>query len=154
MPVFLLSSAMKAIACLLLAGLLAVHWSTASAAETRSITGLWKNADATFDIFNDSGKIAARIISLREPKTPEGKPKTDIHNPDATKHDRPLIGLVFMSGFVPAGTGKWDHGTIYDPKTGNTYSCNMELEDANRLKVRGYIAISLIGRTDIWTRVQ
>ncbi len=146
---------MNGIVRLLFAALLAgAGWSTGWAAESGPITGLWKNEDATFEIFNDTGKLAAKIVGLREPKTPDGKEKTDVHNPDATKHSRPLMGLVFMSGFVPAGTGKWDHGTIYDPKTGNTYSCNMELENTNRLKVRGYIAISLIGRTDVWTRVQ
>jgi uncharacterized protein (DUF2147 family) len=123
-----------------------------AAADSSSVIGLWKNEDASFELYEENGKLNAKIVSLREPLTPDGKQKTDIHNPDASKHSRPIIGMVFMTGFTPAGSGKWDNGKIYDPKSGNTYSCNMELEGANTLKVRGYIGISLIGRTETWTR--
>jgi uncharacterized protein (DUF2147 family) len=114
--------------------------------------GLWENEDASFQIYEENGKLNAKIVSLREPLTSDGRQKTDIHNPDADKHSRPIIGMVFMTGFTPAGSGKWENGTIYDPKSGNTYSCNMELEGANTLKVRGYIGTSLIGRTQVWKR--
>ena len=126
----------------------------AADSNSDSALGLWKNEDATFEIFDDGGKLNAKIVGLREPLTPEGKEKTDIHNPDVSKHGRPIIGIVFMSGFAATGSGKWEHGTIYDPKTGNTYSCNMELQGPNRINVRGFVGISLIGRTDVWTRVQ
>jgi uncharacterized protein (DUF2147 family) len=122
------------------------------AADSSSVIGLWKNEDASFEVYEENGKLNAKIVSLREPLTPEGKEKTDIHNPDAGKHSRPIIGMVFMTGFTPAGSGKWENGTIYDPKNGNTYSCSMELEGKDTLKVRGYIGISLIGRTEIWKR--
>jgi uncharacterized protein (DUF2147 family) len=122
------------------------------AAESPSAIGLWKNEDASFEIYEENGKLNAKIVSLREPLAPDGEKKTDIRNPDAGKHSRPIIGLVFMTGFTPAGSGKWDNGTIYDPKSGKTYSCNMELEGMNTLKVRGYIGVSLIGRTEIWKR--
>jgi uncharacterized protein (DUF2147 family) len=121
-------------------------------ADSSLVTGLWKNEDASFAVYEENGKLNAKIVSLREPLTPDGKQKTDIHNPDSSKHSRPIIGLVFMTGFTPAGSGKWDNGTIYDPKSGNTYSCNMELEGQNTLKVRGYVGISLIGRTETWKR--
>jgi uncharacterized protein (DUF2147 family) len=123
-----------------------------SATGASSPIGLWKNEDATFQIFENDGKIGARIVSLREPTTPEGKEKTDIHNPDRAKRDRPILGLVFMSGFIKKSDVRWENGTIYDPKSGNTYSCFMELEGPDKIKVRGFIGISLIGRTDIWTR--
>jgi uncharacterized protein (DUF2147 family) len=122
------------------------------AADSSLVTGLWKNDDASFELYEENGKLNAKIVNLREPLTPDGKQKTDIHNPDASKHSRPIIGMVFMTGFTPAGSGKWDNGTIYDPKSGNTYSCNMELDGTNTLKVRGYIGISLIGRTETWKR--
>lgn len=123
-----------------------------SAADSPSVTGLWKNEDASFEIFEENGKLNAKVVSLREPLAPDGERKTDIHNPDPGKHSRPIIGMVFMTGFTPAGSGKWENGTIYDPKSGNTYSSKMELEGTNTLKVRGYIGISLIGRTQIWKR--
>jgi uncharacterized protein (DUF2147 family) len=122
------------------------------AADSPSVTGLWKNEDASFEVYEENGKLNAKIVSLREPLAPDGRQKTDIHNPDAGKHSRPIIGLVFMTGFTPTGSGKWGNGTIYDPKTGNTYSCNMELQGTDILKVRGYIGVSLIGRTETWKR--
>ena len=124
------------------------------AADTISPIGLWKNEDATFEIFEGEGKLSARIVALSEPKTPDGKVKTDIHNPDRSKRDRPIIGLVFMSGFRRQSDTRWDRGTIYDPKSGNTYSSFLELESPGRIRVRGFIGISLIGRTAVWTRAQ
>jgi uncharacterized protein (DUF2147 family) len=90
---------------------------------------------------------------LKEAQTPEGKQKLDIHNPDPSKRERPIVGLVFMSGFSRKSDMRWEDGTIYDPKTGNTYSGSMELEGPETIKVRGFVGISLIGRTDVWTRV-
>jgi len=122
------------------------------AADSPSVTGLWKNEDASFEVYEENGKLNAKIVSLREPLAPDGRQKTDIHNPDAAKHSRPIVGMVFMTGFTPTGSGKWGNGTIYDPKSGNTYSCNMELQGPDTLKVRGYIGVSLIGRTETWKR--
>jgi uncharacterized protein (DUF2147 family) len=119
---------------------------------TDNVAGRWHNQDGTFEIYADSGKLNAKIVALREPLAPDGRVKTDIHNPDASKRSRPIIGMVFMTGFTLAGPGKWDHGTIYDPQSGKTYSCTMQLEGANTLKVHGYVLLSAIGRTEIWTR--
>jgi uncharacterized protein (DUF2147 family) len=122
--------------------------------DTVSPVGIWKNGDATFEIFEDQGKLSGKIVALREPRTPEGKEKTDIHNPDAAKRERPIVGLVFLSGFTQKSQTRWENGTIYDPKSGNTYSCSMELDGPEKINMRGFIGISLIGRTDVWTRVR
>jgi uncharacterized protein (DUF2147 family) len=124
------------------------------AADMASAVGFWKNEDATFELFENQGKLSGKIIALKEPLTPEGKDKTDIHNPDASKRERPIIGLVFMSGFSKKSDTRWENGSIYDPKSGSTYSCFLELDGSEKIKVRGFIGISLIGRTDIWTRVR
>jgi uncharacterized protein (DUF2147 family) len=50
--------------------------------------------------------------------------------------------------------GTWENGEIYDPKSGKTYSCVMKLESADKLSIRGYMGISLIGRSEVWTRVK
>jgi uncharacterized protein (DUF2147 family) len=124
------------------------------AVDHPSAVGVWKNEDATFEIFENQGSLSGKIIALKEPRTPEGKQKTDIHNPDPSKRERPIIGLVFMSGFSRKSDLRWENGTIYDPKSGNTYSGSMELEGPETIKVRGFIGISLMGRTDVWTRVR
>jgi uncharacterized protein (DUF2147 family) len=124
------------------------------AAEPVSPLGHWKNEDATFEIFDSGGKLSAKIIDLKEPNTPEGETKKDIHNPDATKRSRPIVGMIFMSGFTKKSDTRWENGIIYDPKSGNSYSCFLELEGVDKIKVRGFIGISLIGRTDVWTRAE
>jgi uncharacterized protein (DUF2147 family) len=50
------------------------------------------------------------------------------------------------------GSGHWSGGTIYDPDSGRTYSCRFELLEQDRLKVRGFLGLSLLGRTQVWTR--
>ena len=47
---------------------------------------------------------------------------------------------------------KYTEGKIYDPKSGKTYSGQITQSDTNTLKLRGYIGVSLIGRSTIWTR--
>jgi len=99
-------------------------------------------------------------VWLKEPFYPTGdaqgmagKPKVDRNNPDVALRSRPLIGLPLVSGFHFAGADEWTGGTIYDPENGKTYSCKITLMSNGSLKVRGYIGISLFGRTTAWTRL-
>jgi uncharacterized protein (DUF2147 family) len=64
------------------------------------------------------------------------------------------MGMVLMKDFEYDAKNVWDDGEIYDPKSGKTYSCKMTLTDPDHLEVRGYVGISLIGRTDKWTRAK
>ncbi|TAE11936.1 MAG: DUF2147 domain-containing protein, partial [Bacteroidetes bacterium] len=50
--------------------------------------------------------------------------------------------------------GLWEEGKIYDPKGGEDYSCTIKMLDDNTVEVRGYVGISLFGRTDTWKRQQ
>ncbi len=116
--------------------------------------GLWKNEDARFEIFESGGKLGAKVVSLSKPNDAEGKPRTDVNNPDAGQRKNPLLGLVFMKNFSPAGNGRWENGTIYDPKTGKTYASYMQLENKDTIRVRGFIGMAAFGRTQVWTRVK
>ena len=83
-------------------------------------------------------------------------PKTDIENPDEGLRDRAILGLEILSGMKYEGNGTWGGGTIYDPVNGKTYSASMSLDgpDDETLDLRGYIGISLFGRTTGWRRVK
>jgi len=123
------------------------------------ITGVWLNEDkdAHIRIENIDGKYFGKIIWLKDPIDEEtNKPKLDKENPDEQLKKRPVMGLNLLANFVFNGDDEWSDGEIYDPKSGNTYSCYMIFTDSskNRLKVRGFIGISLIGRTTYWTRVE
>lgn len=120
-----------------------------------AIVGVWKNGEGTgmIKIIKNGEKYQGRIVWLKEPNDPEtGKPKVDKNHPDEAVRNRPVLGLTNTWGFVYKGDGEWDEGKIYDPKNGNTYDCTIKLKDQNTIEVRGYVKISLIGRTDIWTR--
>lgn len=123
------------------------------------IVGIWLNQEGTAhvqisrqDSKSSVPKYVGKIVWLKEPNE-NGRPRTDKNNPSASKRTVPLMGLVLLKDFVfDADDNEWTDGTIYDPKNGKTYSCNMTLE-GNKLNVRGYIGISLIGRTAVWTKV-
>lgn len=128
-----------------------------SAQQKDDIIGLWKNGEGTgvINIYKTtSGHYAGKIVWLKEPIDPEtGKPKLDKRNPDETKRSNPTLGLINMSGFSFNEENKqWENGQIYDPKTGKDYSCKINQKDKNTIEVRGFVGISLFGRTDTWTR--
>ena len=90
---------------------------------------------------------------LRTPLDAQGKPKTDIHNPDAALQSRPLCGLPMMGGMVPDGSGGWQGGWVYDPDVGKTYKAVMHVAPDGTLRLRGYIGLPLLGRSAIMTRL-
>lgn len=77
----------------------------------------------------------------------------DENNPDANLKNQPVIGLHILKDFVFDGEDEWNSGTVYDPDNGKTYKCYMQLETPDKLKVRGYIGFSLLGRTEYWKRL-
>jgi uncharacterized protein (DUF2147 family) len=123
--------------------------------EGDAIIGVWKNGEGTgmIKISKNGDKYQGKIVWLKEPNDPEtGKPKLDKNHPDEKVRSRPVLGLINTWGFVYKEDKTWDEGKIYDPKNGSTYDCTIRMKDKNTLEVRGYIGISLIGRTDTWTR--
>ncbi len=145
--------ALIALGCPLLAG--AAGRPFTGRDEPDAIIGIWKNGEGTghIQITRNGDKYQGRIVWLKDPLDPEtGKPKLDKMHPDESARNRPLMGLINMWGFRFNKDHVWDGGKIYDPKKGSTYSCTIRMKDDNTLEVRGYIGISMIGRTDVWTR--
>jgi uncharacterized protein (DUF2147 family) len=124
------------------------------------ILGVWLNEDkdAHVEIYKEGNKYFGKIIWLKNPIDDEtGKPKLDNKNEDESLQSRPVMGLLLLKDFVFDGDDEWEDGEIYDPKSGKTYSCYMEFPDEdnkNNLKIRGFIGISLLGRTTYWTKVK
>lgn len=79
------------------------------------------------------------------------KPRKDNKNPDKNLQLRDIQGIELLSSFS-YDDGTYTNGTIYDPESGTTYKCKMTIE-GKQLKVRGYIGISLIGRTEFFERI-
>jgi uncharacterized protein (DUF2147 family) len=154
---------MKRLICALFFTIFFLLNGTVSAAGTDSIFGLWWNQEksAQIEIYPLGNLYFGKIVYLKEPVYPQddtqgmaGRTKIDRNNPDLLKRNRPLLGLQILDSFKKTGDRLWEDGHIYDPKNGKTYRCKITLEGADTLSVRGFIGISLLGRTDTWTRVK
>lgn len=128
---------------------------TAFSQQKNAIVGRWANAtgEAHIDIFKKGDKYFGKIVWLKNPKDEKGKVKTDYKNPEPALTSRPVLGLEILKDFKYE-EGKWKGGKIYDPKTGKTYSCTITPKGTNLISIRGYIGISLIGRSETWKRVK
>jgi uncharacterized protein (DUF2147 family) len=119
------------------------------------IIGIWETPgddNGRIEIYKSGNKYSGKIVWLKR-KEENGQVLTDKNNPDKSLQSRPIIGLEILKGFV-FKDNIWQDGEIYDPKSGNTYSCQLSLQDKNTLKVRGYIGFSLLGRTEYWKKVK
>ncbi|KHJ37512.1 hypothetical protein PBAC_23560 [Pedobacter glucosidilyticus] len=120
-----------------------------------AIIGKWLNKDknAHIQIFKKGNTYLGKIAWLKEPLNEANKPKVDVQNPNENLRERPILNLEILQNFK-FNNGIWENGTIYDPRYGKTYSCKISLEGNDKLNVRGFIGVSLIGRTDTWTRIK
>lgn len=119
-----------------------------------AIIGTWltEKKDAHVQIFKSGNQYFGKLVWIKDPYQPDGKtPKVDKENPDPSLRKRPLLNLVFLSGFV-FEDGVWREGKIYDPESGKTYSAKIKL-NGSVLDLRGYIGFSALGRTSSWTRL-
>ena len=145
---------MKIIATSILAFITMLSFSAYSQNKADDIIGIWLTGGkepAKIQVYKSGEKYYGKIIWLKNP-TENGKQRVDANNPDEAKRRNPIIGLVMLTGFRFDGDEEWKGGSIYDPESGKTYSSYMYLKDRNTLKVRGYVGISLFGRTEVWTR--
>ena len=129
---------------------------TPSVAEGDKILGTWLtgsgNAHIKITKYGEN-KYGGKIIWLKDPKRADGTIKNDDKNPDKAKQANTIMGLNNLLGFTYSSNKSYEGGSIYDPENGKTYKCVMTLDDDNTLKVRGYVGIQMLGRTDLWKRV-
>ena len=126
----------------------------ASASAQGTPFGIWvtEGGLSRIEVFDCAGQVCGEFVWLEEPNEEDGTPKVDGQNPDEALRGRPLMSLQLIEGFTVRGPTAWAGGTIYDPKSGNTYSSTMELQDENTLVVRGYVLLPIFGRSQTWTR--
>jgi len=103
--------------------------------------------DARIQFYREGGHLCGKIVWLAHP----GK---DDNNPEVGLRDRSLLNLTIIRGFSPAGPDEWADGTVYDPDSGDTYHGKIWFKsgDHNHLYLRGFVGISLFGRTEIFER--
>ncbi|HET7315778.1 DUF2147 domain-containing protein [Salinisphaera sp.] len=131
--------------CLAIAALPAV----AADYQPDDITGVWRTKLGGYvQLYQDGDSYSGRIVG-----SSDGKARYDKKNPDPDKKGRRLLGVVILHGLEYEGDGEYGGGHIYDPNSGKTYKAKATLTGPDTLDARGYIGISLLGKTQTWHRI-
>lgn len=120
-----------------------------------AILGVWANSSnkGHIQIYKHNGKYYGKIIWLKNPYDKTGKPKVDFKNPDEAVRNKRLLGLIMLRDFIYSDE-EWKDGKIYNPQDGKEYKSNIKLTDKRTMSVRGYIGISLFGKTEKFIRIR
>ena len=127
-----------------------------STLSAQDVFGKWKTIDdatgkakSYVEIYEEDGKVYGKIVELINPE----KENPICDQCCCEDKDQPILGLKFIKGLEKDGD-EYNGGKILDPQNGKLYKCYITLEDDNKLKVRGYIGFSLLGRTQYWYRAE
>jgi len=132
-----------------------IFFSSISFAQ-HSVIGKWKTIDdetgkalSVVEIYESKGKVYGKVIEIFNPKNRNRV----CENCSGEDKNKPILGLTVIKGLSKEGN-EYNAGKILDPKNGKLYQCYITLDSFDKLKVRGYIGISLLGRTQYWERVK
>lgn len=103
--------------------------------------------DGAIEIYQKGAKFYGKIILNKDPN------KLDVNNPAKENQGRKVLGLTILNDFTFDGEDTWNNGTIYDPKNGKTYSCKITREENGDLNIRGFIGVSVLGRTETFVKL-
>ncbi|MFP3891978.1 DUF2147 domain-containing protein [uncultured Ralstonia sp.] len=125
-------------------------------AQDVSPAGIWKTIDdatgkpkGEVKIVEQDGVFSGKVTNILKE---EDRAKTCTKCSDDRK-DQPIVGLTILKDLKKTGDNEWTGGNILDPENGKVYSAKMSLaEDGKKLNVRGFLGISLLGRTQTWVR--
>lgn len=127
--------------------ILAVSLTAAYTVESALGTWLVPKGDAQITIYKCGDNHCGKISWMKTPNDLDEK------NPDPAKRNNKLLGMNILWGFNFNGS-EWVGGYIYDPDSGSVYKCKMWLNDSDHLCVKGYVGVSLLGRSEVWARVK
>jgi uncharacterized protein (DUF2147 family) len=133
---------------------------TAAASAEPTPVGKWHTISDTdgkprgvVEIVEKNGVLEGRITGTLRPNESLDS-VCDVCPGD--RKGKKMLGMLILSGLKKDGQGAdavWTGGEILDPDNGKLYRVKLELENGGRtLKVRGYIGVSLLGRTQRWQR--
>lgn len=145
---------MKKISIVLLC-LFAVTKTFAQTTNADKILGVWLSEDKTgkIEIYKANGKYFGKLIWGKTMYETDGTTsRKDVKNKDEKLRSRNLKDLIMLYDFT-YHDNVWDGGDIYDPYSGKTYSCTLKQKEG-KLFIRGYIGVSLFGRTSVWERMK
>lgn len=125
----------------------------ASSFSQRQIVGKWLSEDkeGITEIYEQAGQFYGKIVWLKKANDDKGVPFKDTENLSPKLRQRPLLGLVVINNLL-YNNKEWSKGSVYDPKSGKTYTCKVWLSNENTLNLRGYSG--LFHSTEVWTRTK
>ncbi|MET4231564.1 DUF2147 domain-containing protein [Bradyrhizobium sp. 482_C4_N1_1] len=137
--------------------LAAALMSSGAWAENTSPVGLWRNIDdvsgkprALIRVTESNGIVQGKIEKVFPAPSEDRNPKCE--KCEGALKDAPVIGLIILSGLKKDGD-EYSGGKILDPDNGKVYSSKIQLTDGGqRLNVRGFVGVSMLGRSQIWVR--
>jgi uncharacterized protein (DUF2147 family) len=104
--------------------------------QAKSIVEIYKKGDQYY------GKVSQLLVKPANPNCVECKDD---------RKNKPILGMEIIRGLKKDGN-EFTDGTITDPKTGKTYNCTIK-RNGDKLNVRGYMGVSILGRTQVWQKV-
>ena len=146
---------MKAMKSLFVTAILMLASSLVTAAG--SPVGVWRSIDdktrqerSIIRITEENGELKGVVEKIVD--QPGDDPAHLCKECKDERKDKPIIGMAILWGLKKDGDA-WAGGEILDPKNGKIYRCKITLSgDGKSLNVRGFIGISLIGRSQTWLR--
>ena len=133
----------------------------AAAAQATSPAGLWRTIDdsskkdkSLVRIVEANGVYTGKVEKIVDPDSPKDAVCKDCSD---ERKDKPILGMTIIRNMKQSGDDKtvFEGGDILDPNNGKVYKSKMKLIDGgSKLEVRGFIGISLLGRTQTWVRAE
>lgn len=124
-----------------------------TSAFSQSITGVWKTISdkdqlekSHIEIYEEDGLYYGKVIKLLDHSLEK------CHRCKGEKKDQDLVGLTVLEN-LSKSEDVWKDGRVLNPSSGKTYACFLQLENENTLKVRGFVGVPAIGRTQYWYRL-
>jgi uncharacterized protein (DUF2147 family) len=120
--------------------------------------GLWEQVDENtgkpeswFKITERNGVYEGALVKIFY--KPGEDPNWVCDKCQGAEKGRPVLGLTLIKGMQRNGLS-YENGTIMDPRDGSIYRALMRLSpDGKKLEMRGYLGISLFGRSQVWNRL-
>jgi uncharacterized protein (DUF2147 family) len=124
--------------------------------QNQTVIGKWKTIDdetgkakSIVEIYEKSGKIYGKVVEILE----EENKKKVCSSCSGEDKNKPVLGMIIIKGLTKDAKG-YANGKILDPKNGKLYKCFITLDEKDKLEVRGFIGISMFGRSQYWYRVK
>jgi uncharacterized protein (DUF2147 family) len=135
---------------------------SAAAARAQQMTPKLRNAIGRWQVIGnngkpggqvetylENGKLFGRVTQVRPGRTP-----ADVCDKCSGEYkNKPILGMVILRDFHAEGDD-WVDGTAVDPENGKEYKGKIWSEGAEVLHLRGFVLITLFGRSETWKRIQ